>query len=109
MPVRVAGHLAGHEVRTTAQQGWDRLRNGALLDAATGGFDVFVTCEQGILHPQNLAARGIAVAAVDTTSWPVIRTDPSRIARAVGAAPPGSYAAVSYPRPPLKRRPYQGP
>jgi hypothetical protein len=30
-PVPIRPYLKGHEVRTAAQQGWDRLKNGELL------------------------------------------------------------------------------
>jgi hypothetical protein len=33
-PVPIRPYLRGHTVRTAAQQGWDRLRNGDLLAAA---------------------------------------------------------------------------
>jgi hypothetical protein len=33
-PVPIRPYLKGHEVRTAAQQGWDRLKNGELLVAA---------------------------------------------------------------------------
>jgi hypothetical protein len=34
-------------------QGWDRLKNGELLDAAEA-FEVFLTADQSIRHQQNL-------------------------------------------------------
>ena len=41
-PVPIRPFLEGHTVRTAAQQGWDKLRNGELLDAAEAeAFDVF--------------------------------------------------------------------
>jgi hypothetical protein len=40
-PVPLRPFLTGHSVRTAAEQGWDRLRNGDLLTAAeNAGFDV---------------------------------------------------------------------
>ena len=49
MPVLIRPYLKGHEVRTAAQQGWDRLKNGELLVAAErGGFDVLLTTDKNM-------------------------------------------------------------
>ncbi len=45
MPLRV--FLAEHTVRTAAQQGWDQLKNGDLLNAAeAAGFDLLLTTDK---------------------------------------------------------------
>jgi hypothetical protein len=42
--------------------GWDRLRNGLLLDTAQAdGFEVFLTVDQGIPYQQTMIGRTIAV------------------------------------------------
>jgi len=46
-PVPIRPFLKEHTVQTTAQRGWDKLKNGELLKAAEdAGFEVLVT-------PQN--------------------------------------------------------
>ena len=46
----------------TVERGWERLANGALLEAAeTAGFEVFVTADKNIRYQQNLAGRKIAI------------------------------------------------
>ena len=58
MPVPIRPYLKGHEVRTAAQQGWDRLKNGELLVAAeTEDFDVLLTTDKNMRYQQNLAGR----------------------------------------------------
>jgi predicted nuclease of predicted toxin-antitoxin system len=48
-PVPLRQFLEGHTVRTAAQEKWDRLRNGELLDAAeAAGFDVLVTTDKNM-------------------------------------------------------------
>jgi hypothetical protein len=49
-PVPIRPHLEGHIVRTAAQQGWDKLRNGDLLTAAEdAGFDLLLTTDKNML------------------------------------------------------------
>ena len=61
-PVPIRPYLEGHTVRTAAQQGWDKLRNGDLLTAAEkAGFDLLLTTDKNIRFQQNLAGRKIAV------------------------------------------------
>jgi PIN like domain len=92
-PLRRA--LPGHEVRTTAEMGWERLTNGELLDAAEReGFEVFVTGDQNIRQQQDLSRRRIALVVLSTTYWPTVRARLDRIASAVTAAAPGTYAEV---------------
>jgi hypothetical protein len=61
-PVPLRPFLTGHSVRTAAEQGWDRLRNGDLLTAAeNAGFDVVLTTDKNMQFQQNIANRRIAV------------------------------------------------
>jgi hypothetical protein len=54
-PLRRA--LAGHSVSRVYEEGWDKLKNGELLAAAEGPFDVFVTTDQSLRYQQNLGGR----------------------------------------------------
>ena len=70
-PVPIRPHLKGHEVRTAAQQGWDRLKNGELLVAAEAdGFDVLLTTDKNMRYQQNIAGRKIAVVVLGLQQWP---------------------------------------
>ncbi len=51
----LARALIGHEVRTAFEMGWADLRNGELLRAASGVFEVFVTVDRNLSQQQNLA------------------------------------------------------
>jgi predicted nuclease of predicted toxin-antitoxin system len=53
--------LVGHDVSTVEDAGFKGLKNGELLRAAAGNFDVLVTVDKSIPSQQNLAAFGIAV------------------------------------------------
>lgn len=58
---RLRRDLAVHEVFTVEQARLKGLKNGALLNAASGRFDVLITVDKSIPDQQNLATLGIAV------------------------------------------------
>ena len=97
-PVPLRPFLTRHSVRTVAEQGWSRLGNGELLDAAEAqGFDVLVTTDKNIRYQQNLAKRGIAIVVLPRPQWPVLRLHVERVVAAVDAATPGSYTELEIP------------
>src|ERR1022692_4703039 len=90
-PVPIGPYLEGHTVRTAAQQGWDKLRNGDLLNAAEdAGFDILLTTDKNMRYQQNLAGRKIAVVVLGQQQWPRLRPHVQRVVEAVNAALPGS-------------------
>jgi hypothetical protein len=90
--------LPGHEVATAYERGWSTLKNGELLTAAErDGFEVLVTTDSNLKYQQNLASRTIALVVLSTTSWPRIKAAAERVAAAVAAASPATYAEVSIP------------
>jgi hypothetical protein len=97
-PVPIRTYLKGHEVRTAAQQGWDRLKNGELLVAAeTNGFDVLLTTDRNMRYQQNLAGRKIAVVVLGRQQWPGLQPHVQFVVEAVNAAVPGSYTEIDLP------------
>lgn len=98
-PKGIARALAGHTIITAQARGWDRLSNGALLDAAeAAALDLLLTTDRRIRYQQNLAGRKIAlVVLTGTTKWSRVRLHFERIAAVVNAATPGSYTEVDIP------------
>jgi len=97
-PVPIRKFLKGHVVQTTAQRGWEELKNGELLKAAEeAGFEVFLTPDKNIRFQQNLAMRGIAVVVLSNPQWPVLRRHVDRVVAAMKAARPGTYVEVEIP------------
>ena len=97
-PVPIRPYLEGHIVRTAAQQGWDRLRNGDLLTAAEeAGFDLLLTTDKNMRYQQNLAGRKIAIVVLGQQQWPRLRPHIHHVIEAVNAATPGSFAEVDIP------------
>ena len=98
MPIRP--YLEGHIVRTAAQQGWDKLRNGDLLTVAEqAGFDLLLTTDKNMRYQQNLAGRKIAIVVLAQQQWPYLRPHIQLVIEAVDAALPGSYIEVEIPHP----------
>jgi hypothetical protein len=91
--------LSGHTVITAQSRGWDKLTNGALLDAAEEvAIDLLLTTDRRIRYQQNLAGRKLAlVVLTGTTKWSRVRLHLERIAAVVNAATPGSYAEIDIP------------
>ena len=64
VPKRLKRQLSGHQVLTVREAGWAGLKNGALLRAASGQFDVLVTVDQGIEYQQDLSGLQIALVII---------------------------------------------
>jgi hypothetical protein len=97
-PAPLSPFLTGHTVTEARDRGWDRLSNGNLLaEAERAGFDVLLTADKNMRYQQNLAGRRIALVVLGTPQWPRVRLHIERIAAAVNAATPGSYAEVQIP------------
>ena len=92
--------LSAHTVKTVEQENWGTLLDSQLLGAAENkGYDVLVTCDQNIVHQQNLTNVKMALVIIDTNIWPIIRANPGLVVQAVSAASPGSHQTVNYPKP----------
>jgi hypothetical protein len=97
-PVPIRPFLIGHTVETAAQRGWDKLKNGELLEAAEeASFEVLVIPDKNIRYQQNLALRRIALVVLGNPQWPVLSQHVERVVKAVNAAQPGSYTVVDIP------------
>ena len=106
VPIGVRRHIVGCSVETVVEAGWAGLTNGDLIAAAEqAGFDVMVTTDQNIRYQQTLMGRRMALVVLGTPHWGTIRASVEAVQRAVIAAAPGTYTAVPFDRPVLRRRP----
>jgi hypothetical protein len=98
-PRGIARALSEHTILTAYAQSWDRLNNGALLQAAEdAAVDVLLTTDQNMRYQQNLTGRKLAlVVLTGTTKWTRVRLYLDRITVAVHVATPGSYTEVDIP------------
>ncbi|HEX8397910.1 MAG TPA: DUF5615 family PIN-like protein [Pyrinomonadaceae bacterium] len=67
-PRRLKNYFVGHDVSTIEQAGFKGLKNGNLLRAADGKFDVLITIDKNIEYQQNTAALPLAIVILAATS-----------------------------------------
>ena len=97
-PSGAARLLIGHEVTEAYERGWSRISNGELLaKGEAAGFDVLVTADKKIRYQQNLTGRRIAIVVLGNSTWRILRQHLDRVAIAIDAVTPGSYAEVEIP------------
>jgi hypothetical protein len=84
--------LPGHTIVTAQSRGWDKLTNGALLNAAEeAALDLLLTTDRRIRYQQNLAGRKIAIVVLTgTTKWSRVRLHLERVEAVVNAATAGA-------------------
>jgi hypothetical protein len=61
---RLAEDLAGHDVHTVKQMGWNSKQNGELLSLAADHFEAFITTDRNLSFQQNLQRFNIAVVVL---------------------------------------------
>jgi predicted nuclease of predicted toxin-antitoxin system len=85
-----------HEIVTASYLGWGDLKNGELLRTAEeNGFEVLVTGDQSLFYEQNLTGRRLAIVALSTNNWPIIKNYLAQILAAMDGAVPGSFQTVN--------------
>ena len=87
--------LPPRDVTTVQQAGLRGLKNGALLAALDGAFDVFVTADKNLRYQQNLAARTIGIVELPTNRWRLLAPLGAVILTAIDDCGPSSYVTVS--------------
>jgi hypothetical protein len=92
---RLRNNLGPHDVFTASYKGWDGLKNGELLRVAEAdGFEVLITGDQTLSYEQNLTERQLAVIALSSIEWRLIKDHLTKIVAAIDSAKPGSFQAV---------------
>jgi len=69
LPRALKSFLAAGEAYTIEQAGLKGFKNGDLLVAATGKFDVLITADKNLRYQQNLAGRELAILDLRFNSW----------------------------------------
>jgi hypothetical protein len=95
VPFGLRQMLAPRQVTTVQQAGFRGLKNGALLAALEGAFDVFVTADKNLRYQQHLTGRTLAIVELPTNRWPLLRALQAKILRAIDSSQPSSYVTVN--------------
>jgi hypothetical protein len=97
-PRQVASALAGHDVRTAFQMGWNELENGDLLRAAEAdGFELLIMCDTNMRYQQNLSQWRIAVLELWTNHRPTLERHFTLIREKAETMQPGEYRRLQNP------------
>jgi hypothetical protein len=94
VPRPVRSFLADHAVKTAQEMGWGKLKNGALLQAAEGEFDAFLTGDQNLKYQQNMAGRRLAILVLPTNDWPTLKRLGGQIAAKVAMLKSGDFVEM---------------
>jgi hypothetical protein len=96
LPRPIIRDLLMFDVKTAQRAGFAGLKNGALLAAISGNFDVFVTVDQNLRHRQNLLqlAFGIVVLSVPSNRLDAIQAKLPQLTLAIAAVAPGEVLLV---------------
>ena len=89
--------LQGQTVSTVQEMGWAGLKNGNLLAAADGRFDLFVTTDKNLRFQQNLSKYGFAVLLLPSNKVSVVVSLLPKIEAALNSITAGDFVELSLP------------
>ncbi|HEX7151559.1 MAG TPA: DUF5615 family PIN-like protein [Thermoanaerobaculia bacterium] len=95
---RLLRDLSNHYVRTVKQEGWEHIKNGALLRLAATRYDVFITVDGNLPYQQHVAALGLMVIVLkgQTTRLPDLRELLSALHETLATGQPGETRILSW-------------
>jgi len=96
VPRQLARALTGFHVRTTQQMGWAGVKNGALVELASGEFDALFTVDKdfGGTAASAAARLGIVILVAGTTDPVLLAPHMPAVAAALGRVRPGEVLTV---------------
>jgi hypothetical protein len=105
VPYPLKQYLAGYQVKTAEEEGWDQISNGELLSRAEkAGYEVLLTCDQNVGYQQNLAGRNISMIVLGSNIWPTVQAKIADIAAAFERVSPGSFEFIEIAHRAKRRR-----
>jgi hypothetical protein len=86
----------GHEVLTVEEARFKGLKNGRLLQAASGRYDVLVTVDQNLQYQQNLKNFGIAIIVLKAqrSTYPMLKPLMPQVLETLEKIKPGEIIIV---------------
>src|SRR5215207_10830192 len=88
--------FTGHEVFTIEEAGFKGLKNGRLLQAASGEYDALVTVDQNLRYQQNLNTIALAIIVLKArrNTYPMLRPLMPKVLEALAKIAPGEVVVV---------------
>lgn len=88
--------LTGYDVLTVAEAGFKGLKNGRLLQAAAGKYDVLVTVDQNLQYQQNLKTYVIAIVVLRAkrSTYPMLKPLLPQVLATLAQIRPGEIIVV---------------
>ena len=87
-------HLPGQHISTVQEMGWAGLRNGNLLAAADGYFDLFITTDKNLRFQQNLKKYSFAVVLLPSNRLSIVLSLITEIETALDSIKPGDFVEI---------------
>jgi predicted nuclease of predicted toxin-antitoxin system len=89
--------FAGHDVFTVEEAGFKGLKNGQLLQAASGNYDVLITVDRNLQYQQNLKNIGVAVIILKAqrSTYPMLKPLMPQVLLLLGRIKEGEIVTVS--------------
>ena len=92
---RLRTNLGAHEIFTVSyKDGPDLRMANSCGQQKTNGIEVFLTGDQTLAYEQNLAGRAIAIVALSSVEWDILKQHLPLIIAALDKADPGTFQAV---------------
>ena len=89
--------FAGHEALTVEEAGFKGLKNGRLLQAASGLYDALVTVDQNLRYQQNLDDSTLAIVVLKArrSTYPMLKPLMPKVLETLTKIKPGEVVIVS--------------
>lgn len=88
--------LIGHEAMTVVEAGYGGMKNGALLRAASGNYDVLITVDQNLPFQQNLRSfqLGIVMLKAQGITYANLKPLVPKVLEALKTIQPGQVVEI---------------
>ena len=97
VPNQIRGFLGNHDSVTARYAGLGGYKNGLLLSAAEGTYDLLITSDKNLRYQQNLTGRKLAILLLSTNDREVIEQNGERILNAVNRMKPREFLELELP------------
>jgi len=99
VPKQIRGFLGNHDSNTVRFAGFSGYKNGNLLNAAEGTYDLLITSDKNLRYQQNLKDRKLAILLLSTNDREVIEHNGDRILSTVNRMKPREFLELELPAP----------